>query len=36
VVGNDRVRAAVLRAVAGLGVEDRVVVVDLTEFALPG
>lgn len=35
VVGNDRVRAAVARAVARLGVEERVVIVDLAGFTLP-
>jgi hypothetical protein len=35
VVGNDRVRAAVARAVARLGVEERVVIVDLAGFMLP-
>jgi len=34
VVGDDRVRAAVARAATRLGVEDRVVIVDLACFAL--
>ena len=34
VVGSDRLRAAVLRAATRLGVEDRVVIVDLACFAL--
>ena len=35
VVDGPRVRAAVTRAAARLGVEDRVVILDLAGFALP-